>query len=415
MFNTVRRYVQYLWTFKATPAGRMLVGSIVVSATVSVVSLDVPSYFLFCGLWGLAAVAYIFNWFLRPHVRMGGQFPDKLVAGQPGAAHFRLTNVGKRTAHDVSVGFFGLPPELSEIGPSPVACIEPGESQSIPVTLQGSRRGVYALPQPRAFTTFPLNLTRAKVKLLNGTNSRDAGALLVLPSFQPLAGIDVPVNERHQPGGIALSSHIGQSPEYIGNREYRPGDPPRRLDHRAWARVAQPVVKEYQEEYYCRIALVLDTFLPGRRKPGKKGFRNMEAAVSLSASIADALARGEYIIDIFAAGPELYVFRAGRHTTHFDNVLEILACVDACRRNPFEVVTPALADELGNISTLIAVLLDWDEPREGLVRAAAEAGCSIKTLIVRDGDTTKPYAGVAGEYAIAQIAPADVEGGVEEL
>ena len=95
---------------------------------------------------------------------------------------------------------------------------------------------------------------------------------------------------------------------------------------------------------------------------------------------------------------------------------EILACVDACRTNPFEVVTPALADELGNISTLVAVLLDWDQPREGLLRAAAEAGCAVKAVIVRDRDTAEPYDHAADEYGIVQCSPADVaRGGVELL
>jgi hypothetical protein len=76
------------------------------------------------------------------------------------------------------------------------------------------------------------------------------------------------------------------------------------------------------------------------------GLCRLEAAISLSASVADALSRGEYLIDLFAAGPELYVFRAGRHTAHFENILEIVACVEACRRNPFETIAPALADEL---------------------------------------------------------------------
>ena len=417
LFNAIRAYLRHLWFFKATTEGKLLVGSIIVSAGVSALSLEIPSHYLFCGLWVLGATAFVVNWLLRPAVRVEGHFPDSAVAGQPTAGRFRLINESMRAAHDLSVGFFQLPRSIDEVDAGrTVASLEPGEAASIPVTLRAWRRGAYALPRERAYTTFPLNLCRAGVKRRNGTGGEQARSLLVLPSFHPLAGIDVPVNERHQPGGIALSSHIGQSPEYIGNREYRPGDSPRRLDYRSWARLARPVVREYQEEYYCRIALVLDTYVPGRRRVPRKGFPNLEAAVSLSAAVADALARGEYIIDIFAAGPELYVFRAGRHTAHFDNVLEILACVDACRTNPFEVVTPALADELGSISTLVAVLLDWDGPREGLVRAAVEAGCSVKVVIVRDGQTTEPFDAVEGEYAISQLAPADVQrGGIETL
>ncbi len=135
--------------------------------------------------------------------------------------------------------------------------------------------------------------------------------------------------------------------------------------------------------------------------------------MSLSAAIADGLSRGEYIIDLFAAGPELYVFRSGRHVAHFDSVLEILACVDACRRNPFETVTPALADELGTISTVICVLLDWDASRRDLVRAAAEAGCRAKVIVVRDGPTTEPISGAETDDISLYTPDAIRSGGVD--
>ena len=217
-------------------------------------------------------------------------------------------------------------------------------------------------------STFPFNLCRTASRPADAPDGAHRKSLLLYPRFHPIAGIAVPVSARYQPGGIPLSSSVGESPEYIGNREYHPGDSMRQIDHRSWARLAKPIVREFQDEYYCRLALVLDTFVPGKTRPGPEGFPNLEAAISLAAAVADALARGEYIIDIFAAGPELYTFRAGRHTAHFENTLEILACVDACRTNPFRVVTPALMEELTSISTVICVFLDWARLVKPIVR-----------------------------------------------
>src|SRR5690606_31114912 len=111
-----------------------------------------------------------------------------------------------------------------------------------------------------------------------GRSGKDAIPLppiIILPSFEPLAGLTLPVGTRYQPGGIALTSHVGESPEYIGNREYVPGEPIRRLDFRAWARTGRPVVREYQEEYYCRVALILDTWIAPGRKAGPAGFAEL--------------------------------------------------------------------------------------------------------------------------------------------
>lgn len=415
--DSFKRLFRYLWRVRTTQEGKVLGGCIVISAMAAMTALEIPAYRLLFALFGIALVASVTSVVVRPSIGMAGRFPDKAVAGQGITGEFALTNTGRHTIYDLSVGFFELPRGVESAGTThAIFSLKPGESASVPVTLLPRKRGIYSLPPARAHTTFPLNLLRTAARVNGSLRAGHGSSLLVLPSFDAIAGIDVPIGTRYQPGGIALSSNIGESPEYIGNREYRAGDSARRIDHRSWARLAVPVVREYQEEYYCRIALVLDTYVPGRRRPGPDGFPQLEAAVSLSASVADALSRGEYIIDVFAAGPELYVFRAGRHTAHLENVLDILACVDACRTNPFEVVTPALADELANISTVIAVFLDWDDSRKNLVRAAVESGCSVKVMVVRDGDTTEPCTEVEGVYGMSQYAPSDVQsGGIETL
>lgn len=408
------RLALHVWRYKLTACGRILVVMGVVVGTFASPSIEVPVFYILFALFPLGAVAWFVNLFLRPRVEVSGVFPGRATTEHPVTGLFRVRNLGRLPLFDVAAGFFGLGPRLRQVEPERhLPVLARGGAVEFPVTLLPRRRGAYALPMLRVFTTFPFNICRS------GPALRAGGTLLVLPRFHPIAAVDLPVGSRYQPGGIALTSDVGESPEYIGNREYRPGDPTRRIDARAWARLAAPVVREFREEYYCRIALVLDTYMP-RRTPWRlraAGSPELEAAVSLSAAVADALSRGEYIIDLFAAGPELYVFRAGRHTAHLDNVLEILACVEECRRNPFEVVAPALSDELGNISTVISVLLDWDASRQRLLRAAVEAGCGVKTFIVRDGPTTEPYE-AAEDWAgpIVQLSCADVlRGGLERL
>lgn len=79
--------------------------------------------------------------------------------------------------------------------------------------------------------------------------------------------------ERSEPGCSPgpLSSSTGDAIEFVGTRDYREGDPPRNIHWRSWARRGAPVVKEYQEEYFCRIALILDTFLPARETDADRG------------------------------------------------------------------------------------------------------------------------------------------------
>jgi uncharacterized protein (DUF58 family) len=348
----------------------------------------------------------------RPRVRPRVDLPPRAIAGQPLRCAITLENPARHAAHDVAAGWFGLPPGMAQ---SPrdavIGTLPAGARETLVVSLTAARRGVYALPPVRAYSLFPFGFFRIPA----GTGR--PGRLLVRPAFQPLAGVELPASHRYQPGGITMVSDVGESPEYIGNREYRPGDATRRLDFRSWARLARPVVREYQEEYYCRIALVLDTHVPRVRTVPPEGLPALEAAVTVTAAAADALSRGEFLIDLFAAGPELYAFRAGRHLAHLDDILDILAGVEHCTEDPFGRVAPALATQLRQIAAVVFVLLDWDPARERLVRAAVEAGCRTKVIVVR-GDApqlpSRESRAWLGEFI--HVTPAEARaGGIDRL
>jgi len=408
----IARKAVYSWRNSLTPGGRFLLMAVVFAGGLASVSPSMPIDHAFSTLVCFYAVAIIVGWIMKPRVRIEGKLPEKVSAGQTVSVQLKVENQSRLPAYDLGLQFDSLPqyverPDREKAMP----LLGASESARFDVELVAWKRGVYEIPGVRPCTSFPFSICRSHGK------GHDAGNLLVLPSFFPITNVGVPVGRRYQPGGIALTSNVGESPEYIGSRDYRPGDPYRHLDFRSWARLAKPAVKEFTEEYYCRLALVVDTFVAPGRKKGRGGFPELEAAVSLTAAVADALSRGEYIVDVFAAGPELYVFRAGRHIAHLDNILEILACVDECRSNPFETITPAITGELANITSVICVLLDWDRERAGFVRAAVEAGSAAKVIIVRDGPTTEPLA-PAEDWAgpITLLTPEDVASGkVEEV
>lgn len=397
----------FQWYYQFTASGRAMVVAAVVAMSAGSASLDLPIYPLICALCGLLVSAFVVGFLVRPKLRIAGGPPRKASAGQAMEVVYTLTNTGRFPAYDLGVGFYGWPRSfIIEGADRLIPVLGPGESGSFSVRVCPVTRGVYPLPEVRGYSTFPLGLLR------QGQCTAPGGTVIVQPNFGRLEGVDVPIGRRYQPGGIALSSGVGESAEFIGNRDYVPGDPMRLIDFRSWGRLARPVVKEFQEEYFCRVALVLDTYVPRPRRKRAAPSPELEAGVSLAATVADALAAGEYLIDIFAAGPDLHVFRAGRNVAHFENVLEILAGVDACHENPFAVVSPALADELVNISTVICVLLDWDDDRRALVTRAREAGCDVKLIVVREGETTLPLdtAHEAGTAPV-RLTPTAVSGG----
>ncbi|HLQ45661.1 MAG TPA: DUF58 domain-containing protein [Planctomycetaceae bacterium] len=405
----------YVWIYPFTPAGKVVMLALAVSAAAGSITQDMPIYQLPVTLFALVLVASAVGSVLRwLSVSITGEWPDRVTAGQSVRAEFTVRNDSRLPLLDVSLDSFSLPRSWDvHRDERMVPTLAPGEAAKIPIRLIPRRRGLYQLPSVRAFSTFPFNLFR------NQLGRKESRPVLVLPRFEPLTRINLAVGHRYQPGGIAFTSQVGESPEYIGNREYLSGDSPRHIDFRSWARLATPVVREFQEEYFHRLGLVLDTFIPQRRF-GRGLFRRrrdeqaLEAAVSLTASVADVFSRGEYLLDVFAAGPELHLLRTGRHTTPIETVLEILASVPACRENPFDRMTAALSSELPNISSVVCIFVDWDESRQRLVQAALDNGCRVKVVVIHAG---KPAAVLfsLSDVELIHLTPKQVEAGIGEL
>ncbi|MCA9110946.1 MAG: DUF58 domain-containing protein [Planctomycetaceae bacterium] len=375
---------RYFWRFKLTPAGRFVVIGLLVSS-IGLISVEIPTYQVFCGLLGLLMICEPIGLMFRPHLNLTGRLPEKARVDEQVTTNITVTNSSLKPAFDLMPGFFGLPKPVTLLNADQyVPALFRGETTSFPVTLVAHRRGVYRLPPLQVHSTFPFNLMRF------GGSRLPAQSITVLPRYHTLEHIDIPLSHRYQPGGILVSANTGESLEYIGNREYVPGDPARHLNFRAWARLGRPVVREFQEEYSCRVAVILDTYVPQRRGHRAKGFANLEAAVSLTAATAEALSTGDFLIDFFAAGPNLHVFRSTGSRSSFDSVLEILAAVDVSREDPFAQVSPAVAEEMQQISTAVCIFLDWDDARRELTDRILEAGCALKVIVVRDGETTLP-------------------------
>lgn len=270
------------------------------------------------------------------------------------------------------------------------------------VELRALRRGRYVLRTPTLRATDPLALAAGPAP-----RSREH-VLLVYPRFYTLEAFSVPAGRRYQPGGIPLSSSTGDAIEFVGTREYREGDPVRNIHWRSWARRGEPVVKEYQEEYFARIALVLDTFAPARPSPAEQ--RSFEAAISVLASIADHYSRSDYVVDILAAGPEVYEVSAGRSLAYLDNILDVLAGIEPCPAPPFAAIGSALFEKLARITTVVAVLQDWDEARESFLREVKALGTAVQVTIVHEGATSRPWQRVGAELGeIVLMTPAEVD------
>jgi uncharacterized protein (DUF58 family) len=91
---------------------------------------------------------------------------------------------------------------------------------------------------------------------------------------------------------VSLAASVGDSEEFLALRDYRPGDPLQRVHWKSFARTGKPVVKDYQDEFFERHALVLDT---GSLAGEDAAF---EDAVALAASFVYTIDTQECLLDL---------------------------------------------------------------------------------------------------------------------
>ncbi|MEM8605179.1 MAG: DUF58 domain-containing protein, partial [Cyanobacteria bacterium P01_H01_bin.121] len=154
-------------------------------------------------------------------------------------------------------------------------------------------------------------------------------SLWVLPKRYQLPSLNLPGWRRYQSGGVALASSVADSEEFRSLRDYRPGDPLRKIHWKSWAKTGEPVVREEQDEFFVRHALILDTFVTPQNTPQHiEVFEEVfEEAISVAASFACDFQTQESLLDLMFVGLEAHIFTVGRSVGHSDRMLEILAAV----------------------------------------------------------------------------------------
>ena len=398
-------WVWRVWTQRFTKAGHYFVIATLLFTAFSSISLDQQFYVAFAYAAGLWAVAFLGMWLGRPHVSLAASFAERVQAGETLTADVAVTAIGRRGAL-LSVLPDRLPPEVDAVSEdgAELPMLAPGETGRVSLTLSCKKRGVFQLRGFRVETAFPVGLMVAQSVF------SESHILWVTPRFTPLARMDIPRGRRYQPGGTASALRLGDSFEFIGNREYRDGDPVRAIDWRATARLNRPVVREYREEFLQRVTIVLDTHVPA--PPGLPPPQAFESAVSLAAAVCDYCARAEFALDALAAGPNVHAL-AGAGQGAITPVLELLAEVKADTRRSGSMNWARLEDDLmaqaAQTTLIVCLFLDWDPARQEFAERLRDFGAGLKIIVVRDTPTTLP----PGEWPV--LTSAQVAAGVDEI
>lgn len=274
------------------------------------------------------------------------------------------------------------PFRLANVKEATIAQLPPRGETETQVELLPLRRGVLRFTGATIARTDPLGLYRSFVHVTN------VQTVLILPKRYPLPPIALPGSLKYQEGGVAMASNIGRSDEFVSLRDYRRGDPVRHIHWRSWAKAGKPIVKEFEDQFFVRHALVLDTFTDDPRS------EILEEAISVAASFACTVLTQESLLDLLFVGAESYCFTAGRGLGDADQMLEVLASVQPCRHRPFQMLENLVVKHAAAVSGCICIFLEWDKTRQNFIKKSRALNVPLMVFVVTEFGDEKPDASV---------------------
>jgi uncharacterized protein (DUF58 family) len=417
---------------RLTLAGWLVLGAGGTAAAAGLDSNLTVTYRAFAFLAALLALSWAASVFFRARVAVSREMPRYAAAGELFSYDVIVANRGarplagtlltenfrdprpsfdewkrarepgeeRRNWFDRNVGYFRWRWLIErrvprDAGPAPLAPLAPGEQRRLRLAFTPRRRGRIEFSGLTLGKPDPLGLVKglARVPL--------PARLIALPRRYRLPDVVLPGRRKFQPGGVSLAASVADSEEFLALRDYRPGDPLQRVHWKSFARTGKPVVKEYQDEFFERHALVLDT---GGTQGEDAAF---EDAVALAASFVYTIDTQDCLLDLLFVGGEVRAYTAGRGQMRAEHMLEVLAGVAPSAPADFVALARMVLGRRATLSSVIAIFVNWDEARARLVASLRAEGFDVRALLVREGGDAPP--------GVLQLMPGKIEQGLAGL
>jgi uncharacterized protein (DUF58 family) len=400
-------YLKEKLRYKLTPAGRFTLVCCLVTAIFGINTHKTMIYQLFSLSFTLLILAVVFSLRFHSKIKVQRELPETCTAGKelsyklvvsnpsllaekglffkenlknplPGFTEFDNTpedGEEKRNWFDRRAGYYRWlwlirKKEGAEIKEHPLPMVIGKNKFSVDASIVPTRRGFIHFSSYTIFRYDSLGLVKSNIIIPAEQN------LLVLPRIYPMPPFLFEGTKKYQQGGVAEAQATGHSVEFIALRDYRHGDQVKHIDWKSTVRTGKTVVREYQDEYFSRYGLVLDTFC-------KNSFSKcFEEAVSVAASILMANDSGDSILDLLFVGPGQCIKSSGKGIAEQRNMLEILASVATCKDKEFTELSNLIRRHIILLSGLAIIFIDMDESRKELLELLDAASIPFKAMLI---------------------------------
>lgn len=248
-----------------------------------------------------------------------------------------------------------------------------GQAETAAYTCRAGRRGVYHLDACQVESSSPFGLVNARRKV-NAPSD-----LVVYPLYYELTGALFGFRKSYSGMTSAPASRPGEGASFFGLREYREGDPIRKIHWASTVRARRIMVKEFEEDLHSSIVILLDTYRPSR--VAAAGTDNFETAIRTAASLANYTLVNGHPTTLITPDATTGCLRHDKATGDLTPILDSLARVALSDMKPLDLIASASAS-LPRHSNLMAILLSADrDAMEDLLRVRAQ-GIEVILIIV---------------------------------
>ena len=209
--------------------------------------------------------------------------------------------------------------------------IPPGGDVHLELVRAARRRGAFGSGHVAWDCAAPFGLARSKRLFLVESPTVVVPRwidLMTFPILEPASSPSDVVHER---------ARTGAGEEYLGIREYRPGDPPKTVHWRSTARAGHLIVREYEQEASVRVGLVL-----AGADHGLAPDSSFEALVSAFASVGLYALTTGHPVDAVRATEDEPEYLASPNRTELLDWLATAAPADVSLTDAVEAMLPRI-------------------------------------------------------------------------
>ncbi len=399
--------VSYWIAHRFTTVGKLVLALMFASALVGIDIQRVQSYQLFIILSVLIVIAILSSLTKKARVTVTRQLPKYACVGEKMTYQVTLKNTNKKNLEHFSIRDVPVDPRpsmalfLNSQEPRSVtksrfdrffrfprwqwlvanntfiktvitdsSTLPSQTSVTLSLTLDPLRRGITQLIAMEILQPDSFGLYRATSKV------SCYESLIVLPKRYQVPDLKLSGRRQHNIGGVNNASSVGDAQEFTSLREYQPGDSIRNIHWNSWAKTSQPIVKQYQEEYFSRYGLILDTFSDNDKTA------QFEDAVSLAASFVSSLTNLDSIIDLMFVSNKAYQMSTGRGVMQRENLLEVLASVSISKNKNVNELHSIILKNIAILSSAILIFITWDKQRKKIVKLLQQSNIPYRAFII---------------------------------